>query len=319
MNIPPYPDDASALPAPVEGDEPRRRPRRRRPPKPRLWTVFTAYAVAFAGSLAVQVALGVLLAIIYVANKLNAQQMVQDLPALLSNPTVFMAVGGMSQWTILMSGLIPGLLSAEPWRVRLGMVRSTMPLWGYPFLMVGSWVSGILGIWLSTLLPVDPDDSVKKLYENITWGSALPFLLFISLVPGYVEEMFFRGYMQRRLLQRWPAWAAILLTSFLFAVMHIVPHTVIFAFMPGIWLGVLAWRTGSIWPGVACHAFINGSLNLLQLAVKFRFVPEEIPDQTLWWIVGIGGGTILVCFLCSLWLLIRYGPVPSTAVAAPTA
>src|SRR5262249_25061281 len=136
---------------------------------------------------------------------------------------------------------------------------------------------------------VPPDPTAELLYKNMTPEWAVPFVLFIALAPGFGEELFFRGYVQRRLLRRWsPAWA-VLVTSGVFAVMHLMRHTVVFAFAVGLWLGVVAWRTNSIWPGAVCHAFINGGWNVLNIGEKLGYWPEEPPA-----VISVGATVVIL-------------------------
>jgi membrane protease YdiL (CAAX protease family) len=135
-------------------------------------------------------------------------------------------------------------------------------------------------------------------------------VVFIAVVPGFVEETFFRGYMQRTLLKRWSPATAILVTTFLFAIMHIVPHAVANAFVIGLWLGVLAWRTGSVWPGIVTHAFINGAWNVWQIGKVLGVFP---PVPSIPFGVAIGA-VVLGCFIASIWLLAR--PRPQAEIQA---
>jgi len=148
---------------------------------------------------------------------------------------------------------------------------------------------------------IKPDPSVPHLYEQMTWEWAVPFVLFIALVPGFVEETLFRGYIQRRLLKRWSPAVAILVTTVLFAIMHIMPHAVVNAFVIGLWLGVLAWRTGSVWPGIVSHAFINGSWNIWQIGKVLGYFPP-IPSPA---VTATICAVVVGCFLASVWLLAR--------------
>lgn len=82
-------------------------------------------------------------------------------------------------------------------------------------------------------------------------------LLVAVVVAPICEELFFRGFAFPALAQAMPLWGAILATSLIFG----VTHADIGSFAPlvviGVALAVLRWRTGSIWPGVAFHAFNN--------------------------------------------------------------
>lgn len=81
-----------------------------------------------------------------------------------------------------------------------------------------------------------------------------------ALVSGVVEEMAFRGYMQHRLEERYGVETAIAVTGAAFVLIHVTHGVVPMLVMaPGYFLaavlyGVLAWRTGSILPGMALHA-----------------------------------------------------------------
>ena len=83
-------------------------------------------------------------------------------------------------------------------------------------------------------------------------------LLMGPMVAGVVEEMAFRGYMQRHLERIGPTFA-ILVTSAVFTLLHGSQGlTYLLTFAPGIFLasavyGHLALKSGSILPGMALH------------------------------------------------------------------
>jgi membrane protease YdiL (CAAX protease family) len=68
------------------------------------------------------------------------------------------------------------------------------------------------------------------------------------------EELVFRGAILRRLLDSClPLWGAIALSALLFMLIHMNPAQMPHAFLIGLLLGWMYWRTGSILPGVAFH------------------------------------------------------------------
>lgn len=83
-------------------------------------------------------------------------------------------------------------------------------------------------------------------------------LLMGPMVAGVVEEMAFRGYMQRHLERIGPTFA-IMVTSAVFTLLHITQGlTYLVTFGAGIFIasmvyGHLAQRSGSILPGMALH------------------------------------------------------------------
>lgn len=115
----------------------------------------------------------------------------------------------------------------------------------YPLSMIGSIFLLAIGlalaealVWLVPWLPVDP--TAKLLFENMTVPRAIPFIIIIGLVPGFCEELLFRGYVQRRLTARWGPAVGILIASVAFGLAHLMPHVVVFATVLGIWFGVVA-------------------------------------------------------------------------------
>jgi membrane protease YdiL (CAAX protease family) len=135
-------------------------------------------------------------------------------------------------------------------------------------------VGVLFAVALTWIIPAPP--IVEELYKAMKPEDAVPFVLFIAVLPGVIEELLFRGYVQRRLLERWHPATAILVSSTLFALVHLQPHHVVFAFPLGVWFGVIAWRTGSVYPSMLCHAFVNGGVNAWRMVVKFGEVSEAI-------------------------------------------
>jgi CAAX protease family protein len=152
-------------------------------------------------------------------------------------------------------------------------------------------------------------DQFAKLYEQITWANGIVFVLFIALVPAVVEEFFFRGYMQRRLLARWSPAVVVPLVAVLFAAMHGTPAWALGVLPLGLWFGVLAWRTGSLWPGMFCHAFINGSVNVARVGAALDLWPSELSTAGAYAI----GAASTAFLLVSLLILYR---LPRPAVSA---
>lgn len=82
-------------------------------------------------------------------------------------------------------------------------------------------------------------------------------LLVISFVGPIGEEVVFRGAIQSRLVRRHGAWLGILLTSVFFGIYHWDFTQGLFAFVIGLYLGFVAYRTRSILPAILCHMAIN--------------------------------------------------------------
>lgn len=161
--------------------------------------------------------------------------------------------------------LLASLGSRESLRERLAIHKASISRWTWPAIMLATVAVAVassgavaLGIELHWLPAIK--GSHRELAAILATASPpwkLGFVLSGSLLPGVCEELLFRGYMQSRLLKRWSPPVAIGVTSIMFAAMHIDPTYMVFVLPSGVWLGYLAWRTGSILPGIACHAFVN--------------------------------------------------------------
>ena len=85
-----------------------------------------------------------------------------------------------------------------------------------------------------------------------------------------------RGAILKELLksEKLGVWTAITISAVLFALIHMNPVQMPHAFLIGLLLGWMYWRTGSILPGVAYH-WANNSIAF----VMFAFYPD--PDMKL--------------------------------------
>jgi hypothetical protein len=105
------------------------------------------------------------------------------------------------------------------------------------------------------------DDSflgLQRMWTQGSRGASAGWVLLIAIAPGIAEELVYRGLLQRGLLQRWSPAAAIVTSALLFALVHGEPAAMVFIVPIGLWFGLVAWRTGSIWPTILTHAGING-------------------------------------------------------------
>lgn len=137
-----------------------------------------------------------------------------------------------------------------------------------------------------------------------------PFAFFtIAVVPAVCEEALCRGVLYRGYC-KCGRWVAIVLTAFLFAIMHMNPNQFFYAFALGIVFALVNEITGSILPSMFLHLWINGrSVVLLYLSVKGG---EELLQEQgkldsamirehllgiLPWSVAAVAGIVLILFL----------------------
>ena len=103
---------------------------------------------------------------------------------------------------------------------------------------------------------------LEELAEQLKISSIYSGMIIIVttvLIAPFVEEMLFRGYLQKILEDSWQdVTKAVLITSLFFAFVHLNLYWVVQIYLLGLVLGFLAWRTNSIWPGLILHGLNNG-------------------------------------------------------------
>ncbi len=101
---------------------------------------------------------------------------------------------------------------------------------------------------------------------DLSFIAALPLrwlaVVVSAISAGICEETGFRGYMQRPIEQRYGAPVAILISSLFFMALHLTkgwatPGMVPIVFGAGVLLGLLAWSSGSLIPGMIGHAVMD--------------------------------------------------------------
>ncbi|MCX7841935.1 MAG: CPBP family intramembrane metalloprotease [Clostridia bacterium] len=103
-------------------------------------------------------------------------------------------------------------------------------------------------------------------------------ILVIGASAGICEEVLFRGVIQRG-LERLGAVRAILLTAFLFGLMHVDFQKLLGTFILGVLIGFIVYRTNSIYGGMLAH-FTNNSIAVL-LAFAFNKLAKLMESSGL--------------------------------------
>lgn len=150
-------------------------------------------------------------------------------------------------------------------------------------------------VWLQEQMPELPN-IMEQQFDMILkdrWGYFV-----IGLLAPVCEELVFRGAILRSLLQWKPEkhWVPIAISAFLFALVHGNPAQMPHAFVVGLLLGWLYYRTGSVVPGVAYH-WMNNSIAY----VCYNLYPN--PDMKLIDLFGTQR-TVAAAVLFSLFILL---------------
>lgn len=115
-----------------------------------------------------------------------------------------------------------------------------------------------------SLLPAAWMEDYIQAASTLDAAGLIPFLA-IALAAPLAEEVVFRGLIQSRLARALPGWAAVLLSSLAFGLCHGQVVWMGYAFVLGMVLGIMAWRTGSILPSILTHILFNTISQVLSL------------------------------------------------------
>lgn len=168
-----------------------------------------------------------------------------------------------------LTALAAGALSPLPWRDRLSLRSARLSWRMYLVLVVASVGADLVGVLVvelfSSWLPAFGEMRTQFARDvlSLPVGWAIVTLVAISVFPGVSEELLYRGYCQTGLLAHWRPWLAIGTTALLFAAAHNDMTYALGVIPDGLWMGYMAWRTGSVLPSMTCHAATNGLFSSL--------------------------------------------------------
>lgn len=103
------------------------------------------------------------------------------------------------------------------------------------------------------------DESAKQYYESVAELMKYPFLMFlrVCILAPIVEETLIRGCILKSLNDRYHTMIAVIVSVFIFAILHFNFVQTISAVVLGICLSVCYLRTGSLLLCILLHFFYN--------------------------------------------------------------
>ena len=114
---------------------------------------------------------------------------------------------------------------------------------------------------LQWFFPPSPQ-GVAQLMQQLKTSNLWLMILAFAVTPAICEEIAFRGFLLSGFRQSGRTTLAVLLSSFTFGIIHMIPQQVFNAMLLGIVLGAICVRTGSLFPGIVYH-FMHNSLSVL--------------------------------------------------------
>lgn len=173
--------------------------------------------------------------------------------------------------------------------------------------IIGSIFTSLVSVAVDSFFGIEftlPEDTSD--YQTIQGILVSAFAT--AVVPAFVEEFAIRGVVMQS-LRKYGDKFAIIMSSFVFALMHGNMVQIPFAFIAGIALGYVAIKTNSLWPGIIIH-FINNSMAVLSM-VALENLSEN--GSTIF-TVALYAVVFLMGITCSM-LYIKKNPVVTACLS----
>lgn len=111
-------------------------------------------------------------------------------------------------------------------------------------------------IFILSLLPAAWMESYAEASAALSQTGIIMALATIVVAP-VVEETLFRGLILSRLRKVMPGWLAVVISALLFGLCHGQIVWICYAFVLGLIFGIMAQRSGSVWPSLLAHVLFN--------------------------------------------------------------
>jgi len=257
--------------------------------KPRMWLLFVIIGLQFAVIIGVQIAVNQYL----LYERVDAGESLESAAASVKidmlTPPFFILMKILPHVATGLVIVFFAYLSANRHDIstteRLGILSPKASPYQLLILALGSILmvimAGFVGDGVNWILAIEgPTDQANRMQRmfgqlNVAWG--ILFIAVIGIFPGFFEELAYRGFLQRGLMQRMsPLWA-IVITAMVFGLVHITPRQISLSFVMALWLGVIAWKMQSIWPAVIGHFAANSSSAFYEVGRNIWNFPDVPP------------------------------------------
>ena len=152
-----------------------------------------------------------------------------------------------------------------------------------PFIILGT-IALLWGVISPLASTIPMSDEIKKAFMDFGGKTGLYSFMLMVIAAPVLEEILFRGILLDRLLKRYSPLKSILVSSFLFGIVHLNPWQFVTGFVIGIFAGWVYYRTSSLLAAIIIHA----SANLNGFLARFFMDADAAMNDSL---VETWGGT----------------------------
>jgi membrane protease YdiL (CAAX protease family) len=269
-------------------------------------------ALWFGGTLGVHLAGGIFAVIVTVV---TIMLMTGKQPTRMEDPQVMLPVTSIEMSLFVLAAVLAvGLrfwgrtldelnFSRPDLRHVLIVVLATIPL----SLCVGMWSIPIQACWkhIAEMYPAlkffDGLNSMEAVKEMSQSTSFLVMVLIVGVTPAIGEELVFRGAIGRVLIANLGIWAGVIVTSFLFAWIHIHPVHAMAVIPLGFAIHLIYLWTKSFWMPMLLH-FLNNSWAVYATQIQKGDPTDKVGHLSTLDIVELASGVLAAVFLViALW------------------
>lgn len=173
-------------------------------------------------------------------------------------PLIAIAVWQIPVWATELAAVALGTTGrGRSWRTDLGLRLRLVDL---PVGLVAGLGAQLLVGGGYALFGIDVEGPARSLISKGSGlGGLLGLVLLLALAAPVVEELMFRGLLLGGLSRRLPTWAALVISSAVFAAVHFQPVQFVGLLVAGLTFGALALAFGRLGPALVAHICFNAS------------------------------------------------------------
>ena len=146
-------------------------------------------------------------------------------------------------------GAVPRFRVGDLWAIVAGVVTQT--------LLIPAVYFPLRAVWPDTFSPDRLSDTARDLVDAADGAGIVLLVLVVAVGAPIVEEIVYRGLLQRSLAARVGGPSAILIVSALFALIHLRWVELPGLFVAGLLFGLCLHRTGRLGTAILAHAAFN--------------------------------------------------------------
>lgn len=138
--------------------------------------------------------------------------------------------------------------------IRAGIKRYLIAI---PILMIAGIIMDCIGKLAGSVQ--QQQEIVKRIMEEKSLVTLIFMITFGAIIAPLIEEFLFRGFLLTAMNKYFGRWKAILMSSLIFASVHLNIYVFLQIFILGILLGYVFERTGSLVAPIAVHVIHNSA------------------------------------------------------------